>query len=38
MAKDLKTYFKAVGKTSLLTREEEVELSKRIEGRRPARP
>ena len=32
MANDLKTYFKAVGKTPLLTREEEVELSKRIEA------
>ena len=31
MAGDLKQYFKAVGKTNLLTREEEVELSKRIE-------
>jgi len=32
MAKDLKTYFKAVGKTDLLSRAEEIELSKRIEA------
>jgi len=32
MAKDLKTYFKTVGKTELLSRAEEVELSKRIES------
>ena len=32
MSKDLKTYFKTVGKTDLLSREEEVELSKRIES------
>jgi RNA polymerase primary sigma factor len=31
MAKDLKTYFKEIGQTELLSREEEVELSKRIE-------
>jgi RNA polymerase primary sigma factor len=38
MASDLKTFFKSVGKTPLLTREEEVELSKRIEkGDRRAR-
>ena len=32
MAGDLKSYFEAVGRTSLLTRQEEVELSKRIEA------
>ena len=32
MSSGLKPYFKAVGKTDLLTREEEVELSKRIEA------
>ncbi|HIB02122.1 MAG TPA: hypothetical protein EYO31_09780 [Phycisphaerales bacterium] len=32
MAYDLKAFFKEVGKTPLLTREEEVELSKRIEA------
>jgi len=32
MASDLKTYFEAVGRTPLLTRQEEVELSKRIES------
>jgi len=32
MASDLKAYFKEVGKTALLSREEEVELSKRIEA------
>lgn len=38
MASDLKEFFKSVGKTNLLTREEEVELSKRIEkGDRAAR-
>ena len=38
MASDLKVFFKDVGKTALLTREEEVELSKRIEmGDRAAR-
>ena len=31
MAQDLKAFFKAVGKTPLLTREQEIELSKRIE-------
>ena len=31
MAGDLKQYFEQVGKTNLLTREEEIELSKRIE-------
>jgi RNA polymerase primary sigma factor len=38
MSNDLKAFFKSVGKTNLLTREEEVELSKRIEkGDRKAR-
>jgi len=32
MASDLKAYFKEVGKTDLLTREEEVELAKRIQA------
>ena len=32
MSQDLKSYFKAVGKTPLLSRQEEVELSKRIEA------
>lgn len=32
MAQDLKTYFKAVGKTPLLTRQEEVELAQAIEA------
>tara|TARA_B100000131_G_scaffold102069_1_gene99059 strand:+ start:9297 stop:10025 length:729 start_codon:yes stop_codon:yes gene_type:complete len=31
MSQDLKAFFKSVGKTPLLTREEEIELSKRIE-------
>jgi len=38
MSNDLKSFFKSVGKTNLLTREEEIELSKRIEkGDRKAR-
>ncbi len=32
MSKNLQSFFKSVGKTDLLTREEEVELSKRIEA------
>ena len=38
MSKDLQSFFKKVGETRLLTKEEEIELSKKIEaGDRSAR-